>query len=75
MDVRTQKRFTVADVARLCRLHPATIIQSLRSEKLKGHKLPGKRDDLWNIERDNLIAFMKEWNIPLGELEEAPSAS
>jgi excisionase family DNA binding protein len=60
--------FTTGQVAKICKVAPRTVTKWFDSGRLKGYRIPGSRDR--RIPRENLIRFLKEHGIPLGELEE-----
>lgn len=59
--------FTTGEVAKVCKLSQQTVIRCFDSGRLRGYRVPGSR--FRRIPRDALIAFMKEHNIPLDQLE------
>jgi two-component system response regulator RpaA len=60
--------FTTGQVAKICKVAPRTVSKWFDTGKLKGYRIPGSQDR--RIPRDALIRFLKEYNMPLGELEE-----
>ncbi len=60
--------YTTSQVARLCGVAPRTVSKWFDSGRLKGYRIPGSQDR--RIPRAYLIKFLKEYNIPLGELED-----
>lgn len=68
IDVTKAKVFTTGQVAELCRVAPRTVSKWFDSGRLKGYRIPGSQDR--RIPRSNLIAFMKEHGVPLGELKD-----
>src|SRR5580698_4780948 len=63
-----KKVFTTSQVAKICQVAPRTVSKWFDSGKLKGYRIPGSQDR--RIPRDQLIRFLKEHHMPLGELEE-----
>src|SRR5262245_11350402 len=60
--------FTTGQVAKICKVAPRTVSKWFDSGKLRGYRIPGSQDR--RIPREHLIRFLKEHNMPLGELEE-----
>src|SRR5438132_992103 len=60
--------FTTGQVAKICKVAPRTVSKWFDSGKLRGYRIPGSQDR--RIPRENLIRFLKEYGMPLGELEE-----
>ncbi len=58
--------YTTGEVAAICKVSQQTVIRCFDSGRLKGFRVPGSR--FRRIPRDNLIAFMKENEIPLDQL-------
>ena len=65
--VKDKAVFTTGEAADLCRLSQQTIIRCFDNGQLQGFRVPGSR--FRRIPRDCLLRFMKENNIPLGDLE------
>jgi two-component system response regulator RpaA len=63
-----KKVFTTGQVAKICKVAPRTVSKWFDSGRLKGYRIPGSQDR--RIPRDQLIRFLKEHHMPLGELEE-----
>ena len=63
-----KKVFTTGQVAKLCEVAPRTVSKWFDSGRLKGYRIPGSQDR--RIPREQLIRFLKEHGMPLGELEE-----
>lgn len=59
--------FTTGDVAKICAVSPRTVGKWFDSGRLRGFLVPGSRDR--RIPRENLIGFLKENGMPLGDLE------
>ncbi|MBI5761268.1 MAG: helix-turn-helix domain-containing protein [Planctomycetales bacterium] len=59
--------FTTGQVARLCKVAPRTVTKWFDTGSLRGYRIPGSQDR--RIPRENLIRFLKEHGMPLGELE------
>lgn len=62
------KVFTTGQVAKICKVHIRTVSKWFDSGKLKGYRIPGSPDR--RIPRDYLIKFLKEYGMPLGDLED-----
>src|SRR6059058_4059621 len=62
------KVFTTGQVAKICKVAPRTVSKWFDSGRLKGYRIPGSQDR--RIPREQLIKFLKEHGMPLGELEE-----
>jgi len=60
--------FTTGQVAKICKVAPRTVSKWFDSGRLKGYRIPGSQDR--RIPREQLIRFLKEHGMPLGELEE-----
>ena len=63
-----KKVFTTGQVAKICKVAPRTVSKWFESGRLKGYRIPGSQDR--RIPREQLIRFLKEHGMPLGELEE-----
>lgn len=63
-----QKIFTTGQVAKICRVAPRTVSKWFDAGRLKGYRIPGSQDR--RIPREQLIRFMKENQMPLGDLVE-----
>src|SRR5260221_1913103 len=63
-----KKVFTTGQVAKICKVAPRTVSKWFDSGRLRGYRIPGSQDR--RIPRENLIRFLKEHGMPLGELEE-----
>ncbi|MFP4354694.1 MAG: response regulator [Phycisphaerae bacterium] len=64
--VKDKAVFTTGEAADLCQLSQQTIIRCFDNGQLQGFRVPGSK--FRRIPRDCLIKFMKDNNIPLGEL-------
>lgn len=62
-----RKVFTTGQVAKICRVAPRTVSKWFDTGKLRGYRIPGSQDR--RIPREHLLRFLKENNMPLGELE------
>jgi len=60
--------FTTGEVAKICNVTIRTVIKWFESNDLVGYKIPGSKDR--RIPRENLIAFMRRYDIPLRGLAE-----
>jgi excisionase family DNA binding protein len=63
-----RKVFTTGQVAKICKVAPRTVSKWFDSGRLRGYRIPGSQDR--RIPREQLIRFLKEHSMPLGELEE-----
>jgi two-component system, OmpR family, response regulator RpaA len=63
-----KKVFTTGQVAKICKVAPRTVSKWFDSGRLRGYRIPGSQDR--RIPREQLIKFLKEHGMPLGELEE-----
>src|SRR5260370_41838363 len=63
-----RKVFTTGQVAKICKVAPRTVSKGFDSGRLVGYRIPGSQDR--RIPREHLIRFLKEHQMPLGELEE-----
>lgn len=61
------KVLTTGQVAKICKVAPRTVSKWFDTGKLKGYRIPGSQDR--RIPREYLIKFLKEHNMPLGDLE------
>src|SRR4029450_11139966 len=62
------KVFTTGQVAKICKVAPRTVSKWFDSGRLVGYRIPGSQDR--RIPREHLIRFLKEHQMPLGDLEE-----
>ena len=75
--------FTTGQIAKICRVAPRTVSQWFDKGLLQGYRLAGSQDSLSatgqpigrdrRVPRENLIRFLKEHGMPLGELARACS--
>jgi excisionase family DNA binding protein len=63
-----KKVFTTGQVAKICKVAPRTVSKWFDSGRLRGYRIPGSQDR--RIPREQLIRFLKEHGMPLGELED-----
>ena len=63
-----KKVFTTGQVAKICKVAPRTVSKWFDSGRLRGYRIPGSQDR--RNPREQLIKFLKEHGMPLGELEE-----
>jgi excisionase family DNA binding protein len=63
-----KKVFTTGQVAKICKVAPRTVSKWFDSGRLRGYRIPGSQDR--RIPREHLIRFLKEYGMPLGDLEE-----
>ncbi|HEV3202786.1 MAG TPA: helix-turn-helix domain-containing protein [Gemmataceae bacterium] len=64
-----QKVYTTGQVAKICKVAPRTVTKWFDTGRLRGYRIPGSQDR--RIPREQLIRFLQEHGMPLGELEEA----
>ncbi len=60
--------YTSGECAKICKVAPRTVSKWFDSGRLRGYRIPGSQDR--RIPREQLIRFLKEHGMPLGELEE-----
>jgi two-component system, OmpR family, response regulator RpaA len=65
---KTRTVFTTGQVAKICKVAPRTVSKWFDTGKLRGYRIPGSQDR--RIPREHLIRFLKEHQMPLGDLEE-----
>lgn len=58
----TQKTFTTYEIAKFCDVYPSSVIHWINAGKLKAYTTPGKHH---RVTREDLIAFLKEFRIPI----------
>src|SRR5205823_7717882 len=63
-----KKVFTTGQVAKICKVSHRTVSRWFDSGRLRCYRIPGSQDR--RIPREQLIKFLKEHGMPLGELEE-----
>lgn len=63
-----KRDLTTGQVAKKCGVSAKTVQKWFDTGRLKGHRIPGGLDR--RIPRINLIRFLKENDVPLGELEQ-----
>ncbi len=56
--------FTTFEISQICGVNPTTVQNWVKSKKLKAFKTPGGHR---RVRREDLIQFMKEFNIPFPE--------
>lgn len=66
--VKIKKVFTTGQVAKICMVAPRTVSKWFDAGRLRGYRIPGSQER--RIPRDALIRFLKEYALPLGDLEE-----
>ena len=67
-----KKVFTTGQVAKICKVAPRTVSKWFDSGRLRGYRIPGSQDR--RIPREQLLRFLQEHNMPLGELEDHEDA-
>jgi len=63
-----KKVFTTGQVAKICKVAPRTVSKWFDSGRLRGYRIPGSQDR--RIPREQLVRFLKEYGMPLAELED-----
>lgn len=58
--------FTTGRIAKICHVATRTVCKWIDSGKLPGYRLPGSSDR--RVQRQTLIAFLRENRMPIGEL-------
>jgi excisionase family DNA binding protein len=66
-DGQFKRVFTTGEVAQICKVSQQTVIRCFDSGRLQGFRVPGSR--FRRIPRDSLVAFMKNNQIPMDQLE------
>ncbi len=66
--MESQTVFTTGQIAKICNVAPRTVSKWFDSGRLRGYRIPGSKDR--RVPRENLIQFLKEHGMPLGELED-----
>lgn len=56
------RTYTTHDIAKFCDVYPSSVVHWINSGKLKSYCTPGGHH---RVTRDNLISFLREFNIPL----------
>jgi two-component system, OmpR family, response regulator RpaA len=64
--------FTTGQAAKLCNVSLRTVNKWVDSGRLRGYRIPGSL--YRRIPRNNLIIFLKDHDMPLGELAEFDTA-
>lgn len=64
---RSKRTFSTGQVAKICDVSPRTAAGWFDQGRLKGYRIPGSQDR--RIPREQLIRFLRENGMPLGELE------
>jgi excisionase family DNA binding protein len=63
-----KRTFTPGEIAKICSVAPRTVSKWFDSGLLRGYRIPGSKER--RIPREQLIKFLKEHGMPLGDLEE-----
>lgn len=63
----------MGQVAKICNVARRTATKWFDSGHLKGYRIPGSNDR--RVPRENLVEFLKEYNMPLNGLEQASTIS
>lgn len=64
---RMKAVFTTGEIAEICKISQQTVIRCFDSGRLKGFRVPGSK--FRRVPRAELIAFMKQNNIPIENLD------
>jgi two-component system, OmpR family, response regulator len=67
MGISLKTVFTTGEAAKICKVSQQTIIRCFDNGSLKGFRVPGSK--FRRIPRDQLVAFMRDNNIPTDALE------
>src|SRR5262245_23576316 len=65
---KNRQVLTTGEVAKICQVAPRTVSKWFDSGRLRGYRIPGSQDR--RIPKDQLIRFLKENGMPLGDLEQ-----
>jgi len=65
---KNRQVLTTGEVAKICQVAPRTVSKWFDSGRLRGYRIPGSQDR--RIPKEHLIRFLKENNMPLGDLEQ-----
>jgi excisionase family DNA binding protein len=57
-----ERTYTTHDIARYCDVYPSSVVRWINDGKLKSYETPGGHQ---RVGREDLIAFMKEFRIPI----------
>jgi len=76
---KAKKVFTTGQVATICKVAPRTAAKWFDSGRLKGYRIPttsdGHKGGDRRVTRESLIAFLKEFGMPLYELADDETTS
>ena len=64
MHMARRSFFTTFEISQICGVNPTTVQNWVKSKKLKAFQTPGGHR---RVRRDDLVAFMKEFGMPLPE--------
>lgn len=62
------KVFTTGQVATICGVAPRTVCMWFDRGLIRGYRIPGSNDR--RIPREHLVKFLKEYSMPLGDLDQ-----
>ncbi len=57
-----ERPLTTGEVARYCKVSYSTVSKWIKDDKLKAHRTPGRH---YRIQKGDLIAFLKKYDIPI----------
>jgi two-component system response regulator RpaA len=63
------RAYTTGEVAKLCQVNRQTVCRWFDTGKIRGFRLPPHQDR--RIRHDELVRFLKEHGLPLGDLEQS----
>jgi excisionase family DNA binding protein len=63
------RTYTTHDIARFCDVYPSSVVRWINEGKLKSYETPGGHQ---RVSRENLLAFLKEFRIPIPTEVESP---
>lgn len=66
------KVFSISQVAKICKVAPRTVNKWFDAGRLKGYRIPGSQ--VRRIPQECLVTFLKEHEMPLGDLDDGPPA-
>jgi excisionase family DNA binding protein len=64
-----ERTYTTHDIARFCDVYPSSVVRWIGEGKLKSYETPGGHQ---RVGREDLIAFLKEFRIPIPPEVESP---
>ena len=55
-------KLTTSNIAAYCQVSKSTVLDWIKSERLKGYRLPGGH---FRINKEDFRVFLKKWDIPV----------